>query len=226
MVFYGKKYKNVQSLIEAEKKYPIAEAVALAKKVSYAKFGGSLNVAVKTYADPKYNDQQIRSTAVLPHGTGKTLRVIAFVSDDMIADAVKAGADMAGNAEIIKNIEAGKFDFDVMVTTPDMMRDLAKVAKALGPKGLMPSPKAGTVSQDLAATIDEVKKGRIEFRLDKTGNIHAGIGKISFTDEQLIDNLNAIITAINENKPAGIKGKLIKKVVISPTMGPGVQVEA
>jgi len=226
MVFYGKKYKNVKSLIEADKKYPVAEAVALAKKVSYAKFGGSLNVAVKTYADPKYNDQQIRSTAVLPHGTGKTLRVIAFVSDDMIADAKKAGADMAGNAEIIKDIEAGKFDFDVMVTTPDMMRDLAKVAKALGPKGLMPSPKAGTVTQDLAATIDEVKKGRIEFRLDKTGNVHAGIGKMSFTDEQLIDNLNAIITAINENKPAGIKGKLIKKVVISPTMGPGVQVEA
>lgn len=226
MVFYGKKYKNVKSLVEAEKKYPIAEAVALAKKVSYAKFGGSLNVAVKTFADPKYNDQQIRSTAVLPHGTGKTVRVAAFVSDDMMADAKKLGADIVGNAEIIKDIEAGKFDFDVMVTTPDMMRDLAKVAKALGPKGLMPSPKAGTVTQDLAATIDEVKKGRIEFRLDKTGNIHAGIGKISFTDEQLIENYTALLNAISENKPAGIKGKLIKKVVVSPTMGPGVQVEA
>ena len=122
MVFYGKKYKNVKSLVEAEKKYPIAEAVALAKKVSYAKFGGSLNVAVKTFADPKYNDQQIRSTAVLPHGTGKTVRVAAFVSDDMMADAKKLGADIVGNAEIIKDIEAGKFDFDVMVTTPDMMR--------------------------------------------------------------------------------------------------------
>jgi len=226
MVFYGKKYKNVKSLVEAEKKYPIAEAVALAKKVSYAKFGGSLNIAVKTFADPKYNDQQIRSTAVLPHGTGKTVRVAAFVSDDMMADAKKLGADIVGNAEIIKDIEAGKFDFDVMVTTPDMMRDLAKVAKALGPKGLMPSPKAGTVTQDLAATIDEVKKGRIEFRLDKTGNIHAGIGKISFTDEQLIENYTALLNAISENKPAGIKGKLIKKVVVSPTMGPGVQVEA
>lgn len=226
MVFYGKKYKNVKSLVEAEKKYPIAEAVALAKKVSYAKFGGSLNVAVKTFADPKYNDQQIRSTAVLPHGTGKTVRVAAFVSDDMMADAKKLGADIVGNAEIIKDIEAGKFDFDVMVTTPDMMRDLAKVAKALGPKGLMPSPKAGTVTQDLAATIDEVKKGRIEFRLDKTGNIHAGIGKISFTDEQLIENYTSLLNAISENKPAGIKGKLIKKVVVSPTMGPGVQVEA
>jgi large subunit ribosomal protein L1 len=154
----GKKYVKAKELVEAEKKYTAEDAVALIKKTSYSKFVGTLNVAIKTFADPKYNDQQIRATAVLPHGTGKTVRVAAYVADDQVATAKAAGADIAGNAEILKEIEAGKIAFDVMVTTPDMMRDLAKVAKVLGPKGLMPSPKAGTVSQDLAATIDEVKK--------------------------------------------------------------------
>lgn len=221
----GKKYKQAKTLVEAEKKYAIEEAIALVKKVSYSKFTGTLNLAVKTYADPKYNDQQIRATAVLPHGTGKTVRIAVYVNDDQIDAAKKAGADIAGNADIIKDVEAGKINFDVLITTPDMMRELARVAKALGPKGLMPSPKAGTVTQDLIGTIDEVKKGRIEFRLDKTGNVHAPLGKLSFSDEQLVDNFKALLKAIEENKPAGIKGKLIKKIVISPTMGPGVQVD-
>jgi large subunit ribosomal protein L1 len=203
----GKKYVKAKELVEAEKKYSIEEAVAMIKKMSYSKFVGTLNVAVKTFADPKYNDQQIRATAVLPHGTGKKVIIAAYVADDQIATAKAAGADIAGNAEIVKDIEAGKINFDVMVTTPDMMRDLAKVAKVLGPKGLMPSPKAGTVTQDLVATIDEVKKGRIEFRIDKTGN------------------LNALMVAIADAKPAGVKGKLVKKVVLSATMSPGVQIE-
>lgn len=148
----------MQKLVEADKKYTVQEAVALVKKLSYSKFVGTLNIAVKTFADPKYNDQQVRATAVLPHGTGKKVVVVAFVSDDNIESAKKAGADIAGNQEIIKNIEAGKLDFDVMVTSPDMMKDLAKVAKVLGPKGLMPSPKAGTVVQDVNGAIDEVKK--------------------------------------------------------------------
>lgn len=221
----GKKYVKAKELVEAEKKYSLEDAVALIKKVSYSKFVGSLNVAVKTFADPKYNDQQIRATAVLPHGTGKTVKIAAYVSDDMIADAKKAGADIAGNAEIIKDIEAGKINFDVMVTTPDMMRELAKIAKVLGPKGLMPSPKAGTVAQDILGAIDEVKKWRIEFRIDKTGNIHSSVGKLSFSDAQLIDNVKAFMQAIDENKPAGVKGKLVKKVVLSATMSPGVQIE-
>jgi large subunit ribosomal protein L1 len=221
----GKKYVKAKELVEAEKKYSLEDAVALIKKVSYSKFVGSLNVAVKTFADPKYNDQQIRATAVLPHGTGKTVKIAAYVSDDMIADAKKAGADIAGNQEIIKDIEAGKINFDVMVTTPDMMRELAKIAKVLGPKGLMPSPKAGTVAQDILGAIDEVKKGRIEFRIDKTGNIHSSVGKLSFSDAQLIDNVKAFMQAIDENKPAGVKGKLVKKVVLSATMSPGVQIE-
>jgi len=222
---HGKKYVKAKEQVEFEKRYTADEAVALIKKTSYSKFVWTLNIAVKTFADPKYNDQQIRATAVLPHGTGKTVRVAAYVSDDQIASAKNAGADIAGNAEILKDIEAGKITFDVMVTTPDMMRDLARVAKVLGPKGLMPSPKAGTVTQDLASTIDEVKKWRIEFRIDKTGNIHAPLGKLSFSDEQLVANFKALMKAIEDNKPAGIKGKLVKKVVLSPTMGPGVGVE-
>lgn len=222
----GKKHKEMQKLVEADKKYTVQEAVALVKKLSYSKFVGTLNIAVKTFADPKYNDQQVRATAVLPHGTGKKVVVVAFVSDDNIESAKKAGADIAGNQEIIKNIEAGKLDFDVMVTSPDMMKDLAKVAKVLGPKGLMPSPKAGTVVQDVNGAIDEVKKWRIEFKLDKTGNIHAALGKLSFTEEQLADNVNAFLKSVEDNKPAGVKGKLIKKVVLSATMSPAVQVEA
>ena len=222
---HGKKYKKARELINPEQKYSIEEAVALAKKGSYSKFTGMLNIAVKTFADPKYNDQQIRAVTSLPHGVGKTVKIAAFVSDDKVATAKDAGAEIAGNAALLADIEKGKIDFDILLTTPDMIKDLAKVAKALGPKGLMPSPKAGTVTMDLVATINEVKKGRIEFRMDKTGNIHSGVGKLSFTDEQLVDNVKAFLKALDDNKPAGIKGKLIKKVVVSPTMGPGAQIE-
>ena len=221
----GKKYVKAKELVDTEKKYSLEEAVAMVKKMSYSKFVGTLNVAIKTFADPKYNDQQIRATAVLPHGTGKKVTIAAYVADDQIAAAKAAGADIAGNSEIVKDIEAGKINFDVMVTTPDMMRELAKVAKVLGPKGLMPSPKAGTVTQDLVATIDEVKKGRIEFRIDKTGNVHAPLGKLSFADDQLVANFQALMKSLDEAKPAGVKGKLVKKVVISATMSPGVQIE-
>ncbi len=222
---YGKKYNQVKPLVDEEKKYSMEDAIVLVKKLSYSKFVGTLNVAVKTFADPKYNDQQIRATAVLPHGTGKKIIVAAYVTDDQIAGAKVAGADMAGNQELIRDIESGKIAFDVLITAPDMMRDLARVAKVLWPKGLMPSPKAGTVVQDINNAIDEVKKWRIEFRIDKTGNVHAAIGKLSFTDEQLLENLRVFLKALDDSKPAGIKGKLIKKVVISATMSPGVQVE-
>lgn len=222
---YGKKYNQVKPLVDEEKKYSMEDAIVLVKKLSYSKFVGTLNVAVKTVADPKYNDQQIRATAVLPHGTGKKIIVAAYVTDDQIASAKAAGADIAGNQELIRDIENGKIAFDVLITAPDMMRDLAKVAKVLWPKGLMPSPKAGTVVQDINNAIDEVKKWRIEFRIDKTGNVHAAIGKLSFTDEQLLENLRVFLKALDDSKPAGIKGKLIKKVVISATMSPGVQVE-
>lgn len=220
----GKKFIAAKAQIEVGKKYEIAEAVTLAKAVSYAKFGGSLEVHVKTFADPKYNDQMIRATVVLPHGTGKKTIVAAFVSDDKADLATKAGADIVWNTELIAQIEKGEINFDVLVTTNDMMRDLAKVAKTLGPKGLMPSPKAGTVTTNLEQTIDEIKKGRVEFKLDKSGNIHVGVGKLSFTDEQLTENVTALMHAIFENKPTGVKGKLIQKMVVAPTMWPSVQV--
>jgi large subunit ribosomal protein L1 len=218
----GKKYRAAAEKVDVLKKYELSEAVALAKAVNYAKFGGSLEVHVQTFCNPKYNDQQIRGTVVLPHGTGKTVKVAVFAGEELHADAKSAGADIVGNADLLKDIEAGKMDFDVLITTPDMMRDLAKVAKALGPKGLMPSPKTGTVTTNIAQAIDEIKKGRVEFKLDKTGNVHVAVGKISFADDKLADNITSLLKALVEAKPTGIKGKLFKKVVLAPTMGPGV----
>lgn len=220
----GKQWKALKEKVDITEKHDIVEAVKLVKELSYSKFVWSCELHIKTSANPKYNDQLVRGTIVLPNWTGKTVRVAAFVSDDKRDDATKAGADLVGNAELIEAIEKGTIDFDVMVTSGDMMRDLAKVAKQLWPKGLMPSPKAGTVSSNITQTIDEIKKWRVEFKLDKTGNIHVVIGKMDFADEALVENYNAILKAITEAKPSGIKGKLILKSVIAPTMWPGVQV--
>lgn len=221
----GKAYKQVRQKVDPTHKYKLAEAIQLVKEVGYAKFAWAVELHIKTHANPKYNDQLIRGTVVLPHGTGKEVKVAAFVSEEQRDEAVAAGADLVGNEEIIKQVEAGTIDFDIIVTTGEMMRELAKVAKVLGPKGLMPSPKAGTVTTTLWPTIEEIKKGRIEFKLDKTGNIHTVVGRRSFSDEQLEENMQTVMQALMENKPSGIKGKLIKKVVLAPTMGPGVQVE-
>ncbi len=220
----GKKFIAAKAKVEALKQYPLAEAVALAKEVSYSKFVGALEMHLWTYADPKYNDQMLRGIIVLPNGTGKKVRIAAFVDSAQVDAAKKAGADRAGKEDILADIEAGKIDFDILITTNDMMRDLAKAAKVLGPKGLMPSPKAGTITSDLAKTIDELKKGRVEFKLDKTGNVHVIVGKMNFTDQQLIENIEALLHAVQDNKPAGVKGKLLRKVVLAPTMGPGIQV--
>ena len=222
MANHGKKYAEARKWVDASKVYSLEEGLALLKKANYAKFDATVNIAIKTNADPKYNDQMLRATTILPHGTGKTKKVAVFVSDDKIAEAKKAGADIAGSDDVLQMIKSWKMDFDVLITTPDHIRDLAPVAKVLGPRGLMPSPKAGTVAMDIVQAIEEVKKGKIEFRLDKTGNIHAGIGKISFDDKKLIENIQALMKSIDENKPAGVKGKLVKKVVISCTMSPAI----
>ncbi len=224
MANYGKKYVEAKKQVEALKQYELAEAVSLLKKVNYAKFDATVNIAVKTNANPKYNDQMLRATTILPHGTGKTQKVAVFISEDKAADAKKAGADLAGFESILALIKSGKMDFDVLITTPDHIRDLAPVAKQLGPKGLMPSPKAGTVAVDIVQAIEEVKKGKIEFRLDKTGNIHAGVGKVSFDEKKLEENISSLMKAIEDNKPTGVKGKLVKKVVLSTTMSPGIVV--
>lgn len=224
MADHGKKYNEAKKNLEALKAYTLEEAVALLKKVNYAKFDATVNIAIKTNANPKYNDQMLRATTILPHGTGKTKKVAVFVSEDKAGEAKKAGADIAGFETILALIKEGKMDFDVLITTPDHIRDLAPVAKQLWPKGLMPSPKAGTVATDIAQAVEEVKKWKIEFRLDKTGNIHAGVGKLAFDETKLTENIQALMKAIEDNKPTGVKGKLVKKVVISTTMSPGIMI--
>jgi large subunit ribosomal protein L1 len=220
MATHGKKWKEAAKAVDASKAYPINEAVALLKKSGYSKFDGSVEIAVKTFADAKYNDQMMRGTTILPHGTGKTKKIAVFTDDE--ATAKKAGADIAGTETLLNDIKAGKLNFDVLLTTPEHIRDLAPVAKQLGPKWLMPSPKAGTVVANIPEAVAEFKKGKMEFKLDKTGNINAAIGKISFSETQIEENIKAFLKALEDNKPAGVKGKLIKKVFIAPTMGPGI----
>ena len=222
---HGKKYEEVKKLVDKSKAYPLTEAIDLLKKVNYAKFDAGVEIAIKTNANPKYNDQMLRATTILPHGTWKTKKVAVFTTDDKVEEAKKAGADVAGHDSLLANIKEGKMDFDVLITSPDLIRELAPVAKQLGPKGLMPSPKAGTVAVNIAQAVEETKKGKIEFRLDKTGNIHALVGKMSFDNAKLVENIQALLKAIEDNKPTGIKGKLIKKVVVASTMSPGIQVE-
>jgi large subunit ribosomal protein L1 len=181
----GKKYHEAKKLVSSTQQYSVAEAVALVKKMSYSKFDGTVELGIKTFANPKYNDQMIRATVVLPNGTGKTQKVAVFVTDDKVDEAKKAGADVVGYNDLLADIKAEKINFDVLITTPDLIREMASVAKVLGPKGLMPSPKAGTVTANIAEAIGEVKKGRLEFKLDKAGNIHGIVGKVSFDEKAL-----------------------------------------
>ena len=223
MAAHGKKYRESAKLVDSTKAYPLSEAVALLKKLGCTKFDGSIEIAVKTFADAKYNDQMMRGTTILPHGTGKSKRIAVFTADE--AEAKKAWADIAGTETLLNDIKAWKFNFDVLLTTPEHIRDLAPVAKQLGPKGLMPSPKAGTVVANIPQAVEEFKKGKMEFKLDKSGNINASVGKLSFTETQIEENIKAFLKALEDNKPAGVKGKLIKKIFIAPTMGPGIQIE-
>ncbi len=223
MATHGKKRKEAAKTVDLTKAYPLTEAVALLKKAGYSKFNGSVEIAIKTFADAKYNDQMMRGTTILPHGTGKTKRIAVFTDDEKTAK--DAGADITGKDAILNDIKAGKFDFDVLLTTPELIRDLAPAAKQLGPKGLMPSPKAGTVVTNIAQAVQEFKKGKIEFKLDKTGNINVCVGKVSFTPEQIEENITSFLKALEDNKPTGVKGKLIKRIYIAPTMGPGIQVQ-
>ncbi len=220
----GKKYAERKALI-TKSIYPIAEAVELLPKLSTTSFDGAAEVHIRINADTTQADQLVRTTVPLPHGTGKSVRIAAFVPDDQIDEAKKAGADLAGNEDLIKQISDGKIDFDIAVASPKMMKDLGKVAKTLGQKGLMPSPKSGTVTEKVAQVIGELKKGRIEVKMDKQGIIHTVFGKISFGPKKLQENLEALLTAVKEAQPSGIKGEYILSVGISPTMGPGVKVQ-
>src|SRR3989344_9294222 len=220
----GKKYGQCAALL-TKKSYPLAEAVALLTQVSTTTFDGTAEVHVRINADTTQADQMVRTTVALPHGTGQTVRIAAFVPDDHVDSAKKAGAHRAGNKDLIEEISAGTIDFDTAVAMPSLMKDLGKIAKILGPKGLMPSPKAGTVSNDIAGTIAALQKGRIECKMDKQGIIHVPFGKISFGAPKLQDNLSTLLSAINDAKPSGIKGVYIRSIAISPTMGPSIHLQ-
>ncbi|WP_166246012.1 50S ribosomal protein L1 [Paenibacillus turpanensis] len=224
MAKHGKKYQEAVKLLEQDTAYEPAQAIELVKKMSTAKFDETVEVAVRLGVDPRKQDQNVRGVVVLPHGTGKTKRVLVFAKGDKAKEAEAAGADFVGDQDLINKIQQGWFDFDVCVATPDMMGEVGKLGRILGGKGLMPNPKAGTVTLDVTKAIQEIKAGKIEYRLDKAGQIHAPIGKVSFDNEKLAENFKALVDALNRAKPAAAKGVYLKNISVSSTMGPGVAV--
>ncbi|MEH7376934.1 50S ribosomal protein L1 [Neobacillus drentensis] len=221
----GKKYLEASKLVDRLKAYPIAEAIDLAKKTNFTKFDATLEVAFRLGVDPKKADQQIRGAVVLPNGTGKTQRVLVFAKGEKVKEAEAAGADYVGDAEYINKIQQGWFEFDVIVATPDMMGEVGKLGRVLGPKGLMPNPKTGTVTFDVTRAINEIKAGKVEYRVDKSGNIHVPIGKASFENEKLVENFSTIFETMLKVKPSAAKGTYMKNVTVASTMGPGVKVD-
>ena len=220
----GKKYVEAAKAIDRGTLYDVADAVALVKKTAVAKFDETIEAHIRTGCDGRHADQQIRGAVVLPHGTGKKVRILVFAKDAKAEEAKAAGADFVGGDELIPKIQNENwFEFDVVVATPDMMGVVGRLGRVLGPKGLMPNPKAGTVTMDVTKAIQDIKAGKIEYRLDKTNIIHVPVGKASFTEEQLADNFQTLIDAINKAKPAALKGQYLKTVTLTSTMGPGVK---
>ena len=219
----SKKMQEALKKVDATKAYSVEEAVALAKDTNIAKFDATVEVAYKLNVDPKKADQQIRGAVVLPNGTGKTQTVLVFAKGEKAKEAEAAGADFVGDDDMVAKIQGGWFDFDVVVATPDMMGVVGRLGRVLGPKGLMPNPKAGTVTMDVTKAVNDIKAGKIEYRLDKTNIIHVPVGKASFTEEQLTDNFNALVDALNKAKPSALKGQYFKSVTLTSTMGPGVK---
>ena len=221
----GKKYVEAAKNIDRQTLYEAADAVSLVKKSAVAKFDETIEAHIRTGCDGRHADQQIRGAVVLPHGTGKKVRILVFAKDAKAEEAKAAGADYVGGDELIPKIQNENwFEFDVVVATPDMMGVVGRLGRVLGPKGLMPNPKAGTVTMDVTKAINEIKAGKIEYRLDKTNIIHVPVGKASFTEEQLADNFQTLIDAINKAKPAAVKGQYLKSVTLTSTMGPGVKI--
>lgn len=221
----GKKYTEAAKMIDRAAQYDVAEAVSLVKKTAVAKFDETVEAHVRLGVDGRHADQQVRGAVVLPHGTGKTVRVLVFAKGDKATEAEAAGADFVGAEELIPRIQnEGWFDFDVVVATPDMMGVVGRLGRVLGPKGLMPNPKAGTVTMDVTKAVNDIKAGKIEYRLDKANIIHCPVGKASFTEEQLTENFNTLMDAIIKAKPASAKGTYMKSVTVTSTMGPGIKV--
>lgn len=220
----GKKYQEAVKLVDRSKLYDIEEAVQLLKKTATAKFDETVEVAFRLGVDPRKADENIRGAVVLPHGTGKTQRVLVFAKGEKIKEAEAAGADYIGDQDIINKINDGWFDFDVVVATPDMMAEVGKLGRVLGPKGLMPNPKTGTVTFDVEKAVKDIKAGKVEYRVDKAGNVHVPIGKVSFDDQKIIENFETIVDTIIKAKPQSSKGTYLKTIAITSTMGPGIKI--
>src|SRR5436189_1471949 len=221
---HGKKYTAARKQVAADRSYTIEEAIPLVQKVKFAKFDETVELSLRLGVDPKHADQMVRGTVVLPHGLGKSKRVLAIAGAEKQKEAQDAGADMVGGEEMVEKIQGGFMDFDAVVATPDMMRAVGRLGKVLGPRGLMPNPKTGTVTPDIAKAVKEIKAGKVEFRVDKTVIIHAPLGKTSFPAKNLIDNALALVDSVVRAKPAAAKGKYLKSVTVSSTMGPGIAI--
>ncbi len=221
---HGKKYLAAKKLV-GQRALTVEEAVAAVRKAAYAKFDETVEVVLFLGVDPKHADQMVRGTVVLPHGTGKSKRVLVIAGGEKVKEAEAAGADHVGGGEMVQKIQEGWIDFDAVVATPDMMKEVGKLGKVLGPRGLMPNPKTGTVTFDVAGAVKEIKAGKVEFRVDKTAIIHVGVGKLSFDHARLVDNAQALIQAVLRAKPPAAKGRYVRSIHISSTMGPGVPVD-
>ncbi|MFM8279805.1 MAG: 50S ribosomal protein L1 [Candidatus Limnocylindrus sp.] len=225
MAAHGKRYNEIAKLVEPDKQYSVQEAAALVKKTATAKFDQTLEVHVRLGIDPRQSEEMVRGTVGLPYGTGKRVRIAVFAQGEKALEATRAGADEVGAADLVAKVDGGWMDFDVAIATPDMMGQVGKLGKVLGRKGLMPNPKAGTITMDLERTIGELKSGRVEYKVDKAAIIHLGFAKASFTEEQIVGNLGVLLEAINRAKPTGLKGTYIKGVSISASMGPGIKID-
>ena len=221
----GKKYQAVAGKVDRTKTYSIPEAVNLLREVKWANFDESVNLDLKLTVDPRRADQQIRGTVVLPHGTGKKIRVCVFVKGEKAREATEAGADNVGSDELVEKVQGGWTDFEAAISTPDMMKSVGKLGKVLGPRGLMPNPKTGTVTFDLAQAINQIKGGRVEYRLDRLANMHVLVGKTSFNNEQLVDNVTTLVDAVIKAKPSSARGQFIKSITLSSTMSPGIRID-
>lgn len=221
----SKRIREIVKSLDVQKTYSVKEAIDILKKCPSVKFDQSVDISVKLGVDPRRSDQNVRGTVPLPNGTGKTMKILVFAKGDKVKEALDAGADYAGHEELIEKVNGGWTDFDAVVATPDMMREVGKLGKVLGPRGLMPTPKAGTVTTDITKAIEELKAGKIEFKIDRHGVVNNGVGKLSFESEKLMQNIEAFLTAVQRAKPASARGHYMKSLVISSTMGPGLKID-
>jgi large subunit ribosomal protein L1 len=225
MAQHGRRYREAAAQVEAERRYPLNEAAELLPKLSTVKFDATVEAHLRLGVDPRHADQLVRGTVVLPHGTGRSTRVIVFAQGEKAQEALRAAADEVGGEDLVKRIDAGWFDFDVAIATPDMMGMVGRLGKKLGPRGLMPNPKSGTVTFDIERAVGEIKSGRIEFKVDRAGIVHAPVGRASFTPDQLQANVAALVDAVNRAKPSGAKGTYMRTLTLAPSMGPGVRID-